>query len=740
MSLVAALVFWALAARRYPPDLLGTGAASIVTFSALAEIALLGLGPELVRVLPRAGSDRRRLTAQPLALVAGASLVLAAGFLAGSALWAPALSSLRASALTMVWVVCATVLLAGRRLGESVWEGLGLGRWLAAERGALAALRLGMIVLLDPTSGLRPFLAWTVPLLVVNTGLVLPAWQHLMDRKRDRVDPELALPRLRSAQRTLRAMVDHGRPDWSAAMVTRGTVGLMALVVLAVVGPPSVAHLAVAGTIGLGAHRVASTLARALVQAPVSDEGRTEQAMVARALVGSGVAAIGAMAVAALVPRFLGTFSIPYAEGASTPTRLLVVAAAPWVAVQLHLTRVRRDRHAGPILALEVVMAAAALVLTWPLTSLAGTSGPPLTWLLVVLGGAAYALAVESVWWWGPRLEGRGAALVTTVVGLHRRWAELRLRRAMNQQVAANLEALYPSSPPWDRLSWDHDRQSIAVASHDGRPPLRLELARTPHGSELLNRRASALTELNLMTEIGALRGLIPYPIDHSRQPPVTYLVESTISGQPGGDLDHDASLPERLKAVVGAISDLHRATEAVVVMDQQALDRWVSRPLRALSEGCRVADEQLMALGRTLRAGLDGTRLTTGRLHGHLGLDQARFDSSGRLIGLVGWEWSDHGPVMVDWGSLTLSAMVAERGQDLGLVVRSLIEDPDVLIDHDAFAAEVPADLDRVAVVLFCWLHLLTPDLQAAAEHGIGGYWLARNVHPVLAALDREA
>ena len=95
---------------------------------------------------------------------------------------------------------------------------------------------------------------------------------------------------------------------------------------------------------------------------------------------------------------------------------------------------------------------------------------------------------------------------------------------------------------------------------------------------------------------------------------------------------------------------------------------------------------------------------------------------------------------MVLDWGSLTLSALVADSGDDLGPIVCRLLAEPDALVDHVAFPVDRPPGVEPVALVLFCWLHHLLPELTAAAEHGVGRYWVSRNVQPVMSALAQQA
>jgi hypothetical protein len=741
----ALLVAFAVAAARwYPIDALGVAAVSAISVSYLAHVAHLGLGDRLARVLPRAGADRVRLTTAPLALTTGLSVVVGGVFLLGLGAWAPSLVGLRQSAATIVIVLAAEVAVAAHALGEGVVAGFGFGRWIPALRLGIGTARIAMLAVLSGQSGwvgdFGPFLAWTIPVAVAALGVAVWAWRWLVADSGDDIDTDRAVARLRTSDRSLRALVSTAWPAWAIDASRWAVILLVPLVVLGRLGSASVTHLLAAGAVAYPIYRLSDALAEALTTGPGSPGASRDRQILHQGLVAAGLSVPVAVVGGILAPVILGLFGPGFAAEAGGLLRLFLVAAVPGGLVRGHLAHLRLAGRSGTVVFLEGTASVLGSALTWALIGGGHLTGAGLAWLVVAVLGAAYAVADGSLWWWAPRLGGRAARFTGSIARLGRRWLWLRNRRAMNDQVDANLGALYPTLPPWHRLAWDLDRQSIAVDGHDGRPPLRLELARTSLGSDRLAQRVAAISELTRAGEPSPVQGLAPYPIDYSHETPVTYLVESAISGHGGDELDQAPPLAQRVDAIVEVVVKLHQANPECPTMDQEALDRWVARPLRVLGDGCQVDDDDLMTLGQTLRHGFDGATLPWGRVHGSLRLDRARFDSMGRLIGLLGWDWSGTGPTLVDWGSLTISCLLLEAGDDLGPTVRRLLRGPDVFTDHPAFAPAIHGGIEPKALILFSWLHYLAPELRSAAEHGVGRYWVARNVQPVIATLTAPA
>jgi hypothetical protein len=710
----------------------------------VAEVAQLGLRGDLVRVIPRAGEDGRRLTIQSYALTAVVAVILASIFIGGLGLWAPEMADLRLSVFSAALFVMTAAFLVAVLLGEGALLGVGLAPWMPVEAGLLGLARIILLALLAGLAGwwgdFGPFVAFATPGILAAGALGLVAWRALSDQPGSAVVADLAVPRLRSAERSIDAMLSNTKLDWAASAARHAAIGLLPLIVLAGEGGSGAAYFIVAWVVACVVYRLSATLGEGLAAEPQPGSGRAYKQGLHAALLGMALALPVAVVAVIAAPWLLQAFGGDYANEASSVLRILLIGAVPNVVTRIHVGRLRREGRRGVALGFEMVVGLVTLIVAWILLRVGGVTGVGVAWSLVLALAATYVIMIESVWWWGRRLSGRPARLVGVIARLGDRWTELRAVRSMNDQVREKLDALYPTQPSWTRLSSDADRQSIAVTGHDGRPPLRLELARTELGSELLAKRLAAVSELNKLPDLALFRGLIPYPIDHCREKTMSYLVESTISGQAGDVLDQPTSVDQRVDAVAGALAQLHGSTTTTIVFDQASLDRWISRPLRTLGDSCGIDDERLVELGRILFSSMEGRRLESGRIHGSLRLDRTLFDANGKLTGLLGWEWSDIGPVVLDGGTLALSGLKAQRQDDLGPVVTSLLEDPEPFLTHRAFATVPPEGIDAEALVLFSWLRYLLPELYPMAEHGAGRYWLARNVQPVMAALPRPA
>lgn len=159
LTAVAGLVGWALTAKMVHPDHVGLGAAAVSTILLVATIADLGLGPALLRWLPRSGAKAPRLLSRVYLTVG--SLAVVAG---GIAAW------LRPAQLSGVTGGSAALLMIGGlawalfQLQDSVLVGLGRATWVPIENALFSALRLGLVVALVPALGAAGIVvSWALP-------------------------------------------------------------------------------------------------------------------------------------------------------------------------------------------------------------------------------------------------------------------------------------------------------------------------------------------------------------------------------------------------------------------------------------------------------------------------------------------------------------------------------------------------------------------------------------------------
>lgn len=172
ITAVAGMIGWVLAARLLPTAEVGDTSAFVSGFLLIAGVAELGLGPAILRWLPRSGGQNRKLLARSY-------LAVLLGGLAGSVVFvlvpagADVVHRLPAGVLLFIPAALGWTLF---QFQDAVLTGLHQARWVPVENGSFSVARLALLGALAPVLGsLGLVLSWMVPTVlgvVVVTVLV----------------------------------------------------------------------------------------------------------------------------------------------------------------------------------------------------------------------------------------------------------------------------------------------------------------------------------------------------------------------------------------------------------------------------------------------------------------------------------------------------------------------------------------------------------------------------------------
>lgn len=750
------LLFWILAARRFSPADVGVSSTIIMTMIAMSDLCHLGLRTGILRYVPLAGVRRWGLIWRAYGVAMAAAAVAASVFVLGLGWWMPELLVLRSwfygplfVATTACWVVF--------QMEDSSLLALRLAHWIPVENGIFGLVK---VLLLLPVAALAlgdsrlgVFLAWAVPVfpvvVLVNVAVRAAVRRQNLAAAAAGVAPAAAGPSAPSPRRALRGTFDAGAlgvparellsfslADWSATASRTALTGLLSLLVLAYEGPEASAYYGVAATIALSLQLISVHIGDALLTESSHDRDAVDRNTLHSGLLGIAISAPVVLVATILAPVVLSLFGAEYPAGASTVLRLLLIACLPNVVTRIYVGRLRADRRIKAVIGFELALAVAELAGGWLLLLMTGIGGVGVAVLVATTLGAFYVLTVESSAWWWSRLPPVWRRRLNAVAAAGQKVVGLRRRGELSRAVNAALATRYRTVPTWRRAVLTPHLQSVAVAGHEGRPPLRLELASTDWGADVLARRAAASTAIAALSDLSSFRALIPYTIDDQSRGEGRFLLESALSGRPGSDLGRNQEVLPLVEAVHRAMDELHRATPGWITFGPDELEHWVSQPIRRLSDNLSLEPGSLVGLGRFLCDELRGRRVPAARIHGNLGLSTALFDPSGRLTGIVDWEWSDRGPAFLDWCTLALSAQVVELRTELGAIVRDLLEDPEVFTSHQSLARRSLPDVQAPVLILLAWLHLLVPAVTASSAPARGLPVHTEAVEPVLAWL----
>ncbi|MDQ0381972.1 lipopolysaccharide biosynthesis protein [Amycolatopsis thermophila] len=163
ITALAGMIGWVLAARLLPAAEVGDTSAFVSGFLLIAGIAELGLGPAVLRWLPRAGSRQPKLLLRTYLVVLAGGVVGSVAFVLVPA-GADVVHRVPAG---VAWFLVAGIGWTLFQFQDEVLTGLGLARWVPVENTSFSVARLGLLAGLGPVAGaLGLVLSWAVPTLI----------------------------------------------------------------------------------------------------------------------------------------------------------------------------------------------------------------------------------------------------------------------------------------------------------------------------------------------------------------------------------------------------------------------------------------------------------------------------------------------------------------------------------------------------------------------------------------------
>lgn len=368
---VLGLLFWALAARLFPPESLGMATAVIAAMTFLANVATLGLKNGLLRFLPVARGAARGLVVRSYALSALVAAVAAVVFLVGLPLWAVDLDVLLDSPVIAVGFVVATAGWVLFVLQDHVLVALDRTAWVPTANGAYALVKIIALFLVAGGSYWSIFAVYTVPAMVavaVVTVVVL------------RAAPRPQGPGRTGAPR-IQGLVRFAATDHAATLLLLAVANLLPLVVLARTGAADSAFYYIAFTIANSLYLVTADVGSSFVTRAARDLLRVEQ-MARRACAHALLLVVPAVALGCLsAPVLLGLLGPEYAVAGTPLLQLLLLSAVPHVIVGLAINLAQVEQQMRRVLGIQAAVAVGTFVAADAGLRRLGLTGAGWAWL-----------------------------------------------------------------------------------------------------------------------------------------------------------------------------------------------------------------------------------------------------------------------------------------------------------------------------------------------------------------------
>ncbi len=728
------MVFWLVAARLLPAEVVGVDSALISAVALLGTIAQLNLTHGLNRFLPRAGRAAATLLTRAYLVTAGLGVVVGVVYLAGIDLWSPSLAFITDEPWMAAWFVVATALTCVFALQDGALTGLRRAGWVPIENIGYGVAKLGLLGGLVVVGVRTPvFLGWTVPYVALVAAVSWLLYRRLLPehvrRTADRAQPL-----------DWRHIGRFVAGDYVAALLSTGLSSVLPILVLELTDAAAAAYFSLAWSIAYTLFLLSRNMGMSLVAEVAHDEARLDEYSAAIVAQSARLLAAPVAVLVLAAPVVLQVFGDDYAAGGATLLRLLALSAMPGILVSLFMARARIQRRMRALVAVMAALNGGVLALSLVLVPRIGITGVGVAWVTMHTVAAAGLLATELRSLWLPRLDHR--VLRAAVRATHLVAGRLRRRRRTTQlqEVLPSVgDALGADGAP--QLTAVHTTvNSVAVAEVDvpGIGRVVVKVAADAVGDRAIDRQRAALRGLAADEAVLATTLTVPSLLASGRHEGRRWLVERLLGpGAAGVQLDGPAA-PIDLTAARATLAALHAATACTTVVDDDVLDGMVDRRIDVVAgaRGGIDADHTLRGLRDELRAALGRAGvLELARVHGDVTPGNLVRHGT-RIVGLIDWEDTvPRGLPAIDLCHLALTVEMERTGRELGDVVRALLDDPARARDLDGWP-DRPAALPPRALVLLTWLHHVAAVLAKSSRAARSPVWHARNVTAVLSAL----
>ena len=370
------MVFWAIASRAYPADIVGMSSAAIAALMFLTGVGGLYLDGALYRFLPRAGDGTGRLIGGTFVVILLTGALVAGVFLLGVDIWTPALSFLDSSPWFVLACLAATVFSCELVLFDGALIGLRRTGWVPVKNAAYSVAKIVVLVLF---AGLAPrygiLIAWTLPSVAVVAVVGVVLARRLVPRYR-----EESRPRQEDVTRGQIARYTAG--NYAGFLCTLAYRTIPPLLVLHELGPTASAYFYPPWLIATSLNLMTTNMSISLVVEGSLDRDRlplqARQALQQTARLILPIAAV--LFVGA--PWVLRIFGSDYASEGAGLLRLLAVSLIPSSICVLGFGVARIRDRVGAIIATQVPLAVLVLGLSATFLPWFGLEGVGIAWLI----------------------------------------------------------------------------------------------------------------------------------------------------------------------------------------------------------------------------------------------------------------------------------------------------------------------------------------------------------------------
>jgi O-antigen/teichoic acid export membrane protein/aminoglycoside phosphotransferase len=741
------VLYWIIAARLYPAEVVGLNSAILAAITLLANISQLNLMNALNRFIPSAGRATSRLIIVAYLISITVALLASLIYIGGIDVWSPTLGRLKSNPWLSWWFIIATMGWCIFVLQDSALTGLRQAGWVPLENTIFALAKILLLVAL--ASSLSEFgiiASWIIPLLLLLFPTNWLIFRYLLPWH------------LRSSVNQVEPVVPgqiarYVAGDYLSSLVWMATTNILPLLVVERAGVEANAYFFLAWTIAYSLYLVSRNMGQSLIAEAAAQPA---QLMVytyrtflqtTRLL----VPLVALLLIAA--PYILWLFGPDYAAQGATLLRLLCLAALPNIVTNLYISLARVQRRMKVIVLVLSTVSLLVLGLSYVWLDRMGITGVGWAWLLSQTAIALILLLTELRFFWLVRLNVQ--PLLDVLAQPRRLW-----QRRHNRQHLATVQlfmsevlpqlATEPLAASWSAQALIETVNDMTVASlgpADQPAQAIIKLPRSQAAAKSLERHRAALAALWAEPALAGWVKLLPAILAEGQPAGQPFLIERMLPGVEARRVFSQASSRQQIqRAALAAINTLHRATATTAVVDEVLLARWVDEPLRLVRQLGPIRRQQqsydliIERLTATLGQELAGRSVALSWVHGDFVPGNILVSPDGaRLTGIVDWELASPADLpQLDLVLFFIASRLLIRRRELGDIVTEFLAGPGWTPSELVVLAESQAQLPGEPVaprtlILLAWLRHLAANLTKAERYANHPLWVAKNVEVVL-------
>ncbi|HEU5160525.1 MAG TPA: hypothetical protein VFU43_26235 [Streptosporangiaceae bacterium] len=342
---VLGLGYWLLAARLYPPDVVGRNSA--VLQAVLFVSGLTAINYMLIRFIPQSGRRTKRLVLGSYAVGSLTAALIGLGFLLTLGLWGPSFARL-SQAGPALWFIVGVVAWNIFAQQDGVFTGLRRAGWVPVENVVFGVVKVALLIpfaTMAPADGI--LLSTVLPAVIALFPVNWLIFRRLIPAHAAATDGRHRPPTLGQIGRYMGG-------DYVGSLFSHASINLIPVVVAAHVAPSVNAYFMMAWVLGAMLDLLATNMAMSLTVEGAFDGARLAET--ARAALRRTVMLVvpAALVVIVAAPIGLRVFGESYVHG-SDLLRLLAAAALPKAIIEIYMGVLRVQSRTRPVAVLQAV-------------------------------------------------------------------------------------------------------------------------------------------------------------------------------------------------------------------------------------------------------------------------------------------------------------------------------------------------------------------------------------------------